>query len=251
MSDVIFDLFEATGRVCKRPAFGWDLVPLDTVDSTQGYSKEHMEEWINPTLVIAKHQTAGRGRGENGWDDEGEGRSFLSTWSMELLEGAPDPRWTLGIGLYLYESMTEAFKPVRFSLKEPNDICIGDKKVAGVMVEASTQGELHYIHVGIGINVFSYPPSHAQSATHLSAYLGTQLTPESWMQFIDFFGTRLLHFEKKAVAAQSTSGWLHRLSTRLADALNKHPLHADNPVREVQGDGTLVLEKGEINWKEL
>lgn len=250
MGDITFDLSETTGRVCKRPHFGWDFIPLESVDSTNSYSKEHCGDWPKPTIVVAKHQTGGRGRGKNTWDDEGEGRSFLSTWCMELMEGPADPRWTLGIGLYLFESMTEAFKPVRFSLKEPNDIYIGDKKVGGILVEATSQGELHYLHVGIGINVFSYPASQTNTATHLNAFLGsTGLTPESWMQFLEFFGGRLLHFEKKAVSAEN--GWLQRLSGRLAEAMNRHPSHQENPVKQVQGDGTVILERGEINWKEL
>ena len=39
MSDVTFDLIEATGRVCKRPNFGWDFVPLDGIESTNNYAK--------------------------------------------------------------------------------------------------------------------------------------------------------------------------------------------------------------------
>jgi BirA family transcriptional regulator, biotin operon repressor / biotin---[acetyl-CoA-carboxylase] ligase len=250
MSDVTFDLSEATGRVCKRPNFGWDFIPLDSVDSTQTYAKEHCEDFVNPTLIVANHQTAGRGRGEHTWEDDGGGRSFLSTWSLDLMHGAPDPRWTLGIGLYLYEALSEAFRTVRFSLKEPNDIYIGDKKVGGIIVESSSQGDVHNLHVGVGINVFSYPAEHGAIATHLNAYLGTaSLTAETWSQFIEFFGSRLLHFENKA--AGNTDAWLGRLSARLVDAMNRHPSHSENPVKQVQGDGTLVLERGQINWQEL
>lgn len=248
MSELTFDPIEATVRVCKRPAFGWNSVVFDTVDSTNNYAKEHLSEITKPTLFLAKHQTAGRGRGQATWEDEGGGKSFLSTWSMKLSHGAPNPRWTLGIGLYLFESLSEAFKYVRFSLKEPNDIFINDKKVAGLLVEGSTQGHVHHLHVGLGINVFSYPTIHSQSATHLSAYMGAdQLNEDSWGQFIDYFGTRLIHLEKKA----TLPNWLGRLSPRLAQALNRHPLHQDNPVQSVASDGSLILARGEINWKEL
>src|SRR5277367_3904578 len=250
MSEVTFDLAEATGRICKRPNFGWDFVPLDTVDSTNSYAKTHCEEFANPTLIMAKHQTEGRGRNENAWADDGEGKSFLSTWSIGLMEGAPDPRWTLGIGLYLFESLSEAFKTVRFSLKAPNDICIGDKKVAGILAEGTSEGGVHNLHVGIGINVFSYPTEHAQTATHLNAFLGSAgLSPETWGQFIDFFGTRLINFEKKAL--DSSDGWLKRLSNRLVTAMNRYPGYQENPIQAVQGDGTLVRERGQISWKEL
>lgn len=250
MSEVSFDLIETTARLCRRPNFGWSLVALDTVDSTSAYSKEHYNEFASPTLILAKHQTAGYGRKGSQWDDEGEGKSFLSTWSMPLKKGTPDPRWTLGIGLYLFESLSEAFPSVRFSLKAPNDICIGDKKLGGLMVEASSQGDRHQLHVGLGMNVFSYPTSHAEASTHLNAFLGaTQLTTETWTNFIDYFGSSLLHLEKKV--HNSSQGWLAQISNRLVIALNRHPKYVENPVKSVGADGTLLCERGQISWTEL
>jgi len=250
MSEVTFDLIETTGRICRRPGFGWNMVALDSVESTSAYAKEHFKDFAGPTLIVAKHQTAGYGRKGSKWEDEGEGKSFLSTWTMKLKHGNPDPRWTLGIGLYLFESLSEAFPSVRFSLKAPNDICIGDKKLGGLLVEASSEGDQHQLHVGLGLNVFSYPTSHAESATHLNAFLGsTQLTQETWTNFIEYFGTSLLHLEKKV--KNSTQGWLPQISNRLAIALNRHPKYVENPVKSVQTDGTLVCERGQINWTEL
>jgi BirA family biotin operon repressor/biotin-[acetyl-CoA-carboxylase] ligase len=250
MSEVTFDLAETTGRVCKNASFGWDFVGLETVESTNAYAKEHYVEYQGPTLIVAKTQTAGYGRKGSKWDDEGAGKSFLSTWTTELLYGPPDPRWTLGIGLYLFESLSEAFPSVRFSLKAPNDICIGDKKLGGLLVEASSQGEEHQLHVGLGLNVFSYPATHSDTATHLNAYLGgSQLTVETWTNFIEYFGKSLLHLEKRV--KNSTQGWLPQISNRLVMALNRHPKHAENPVKSVQVDGTLICERGQVSWTDL
>jgi BirA family transcriptional regulator, biotin operon repressor / biotin---[acetyl-CoA-carboxylase] ligase len=250
MSIPEFDIIEATEKITRRPNFGWHLVKFDEIDSTNKYAKDHAFDIELPALIVAKHQTEGRGRGKNTWQDEGHGNSFLSTWSMELKEGEADPRWTLGIGLYVYEALSEAFKTVRFSLKAPNDIFISDKKVGGILVEASGDGDVFHLHVGLGLNVFSYPTEHAESATHLNAYLGgQQLTADSWGHFIEFFGNRLLHIEKKALA--NANGWLPRLAPRLTEAMNRHPSYQDNKVRSVKPDGTLVLERGEIKWQEL
>jgi hypothetical protein len=75
------------------------------------------------------------------------------------------------------------------------------------------------------------------------------LSPETWGQFIDYFGTRLINFEKKAL--DSNGGWLKRLSGRLVSAMNRYPGYQENPIQSVQGDGTLIREKGQTNWKEL
>jgi biotin-[acetyl-CoA-carboxylase] ligase BirA-like protein len=250
MNELPFDLSETTARLCKRPNFGWNFVGLDSIDSTQSYAKTHTDDLSKPTVIVAKHQTAGRGRGDHTWEDDGSGKSFLSTWTMELYGEGADPRWTLGIGLYLYESLSEAFKFVRFSLKAPNDIFIADKKLGGIIVETSNEGDVHYMHVGLGLNVFSYPTQHSASATHLNAYTGSdQLSPETWTQFLDFFGTRLLHLEKRAAGQEEA--WLKKLSPRLVSALNRNPNYQANPVKQVEGNGSLTLERGQISWQEL
>ncbi len=249
MSEPTFSIIEATGRICKKPGFGWKLATLDTVDSTNTYAKSHEAETEDPTIYVAKHQTAGKGRGGNTWVDDGNETSFLSTWTLELKKKGPDPKWTLGIGLYVYESLSEAFPSIRFSLKPPNDICIGDKKVAGILVEGSDSGDLAFLHVGLGINVFSYPTEFSQTATHLNAYLGPALTPESWSSFIEMLGSRLLHIERRAEAA--TKGWLNQISGRLINAYNRHPSATGNQYKAVEADGTLVREQGPISWRDI
>lgn len=250
MSESTFDLIETTNQICRNAKFGWDYIYQESTESTNDYSKENCEDFAKPTLIVAKHQTAGRGRGDNKWLDAGEGRAFLSTWTNRLNKTAPQPGWTLGVGLYLFESLSEAFPSVRFSMKAPNDICIGDKKVGGLLVEATSVGSTHFLHVGLGLNVFSYPAELGAAATHLNAYLGSeQLNPDSWADFLNFFGNSLLHMETKI--ANSTKGWLPQMSNRLTSALNRHPMYQANPVKAIQADGSLTLESGEISWKEL
>ncbi|MCC6277049.1 MAG: biotin--[acetyl-CoA-carboxylase] ligase [Oligoflexia bacterium] len=250
MIETNFDMFEVCGRVCRKPSFGWDFIGLEEVESTNEYSKEKCADFKGPTLIVAKHQTKGKGRGGKTWEDDGPNASFLSTWTVDLMGGVPDPRWTLGIGLYLFEALSEAFRTIRFGMKAPNDIYIDDKKVGGILVEVSSQDDVHYLHVGVGINVYSYPADMGAHATHLNAYLGSSgLTAETWTHFLEFFGNRLAHLEAKASGQESK--WIERLSGRLVDALNRHPEHQSNPVKSIKPNGSLVLEKGEINWLDL
>ncbi len=250
-TDLQFDLLEATSAVCRKPRFGWNFLGLDEVDSTNNYSKEHGPTFVDPTIIVSRNQTAGRGRGGKTWETEGPNTSFLSTWSMYIDE-QPDPRWTLGIGLYVFESLGEAFPALRLklSLKAPNDIYLADRKLAGLLVEATTQAEEHFIHVGLGMNVFATPLEHAQTATCLNTFLGgSLLTPEAWQEFIENFGTSLMHLEKRVQG--KTDEWLKKISPRLINALNKNPAYTENPVTAIDPDGSLVLERGKINWKDL
>jgi biotin-(acetyl-CoA carboxylase) ligase len=135
-------------------------------------------------------------------------------------------------------------------MKEPNDIYIDDKKVGGILVEVSNNDGVYYLHVGVGLNLYAYPAELVGQATHLNAYLGAAgLTADSWTHFLEFFGSRLAHVEEKAAGKEDK--WIERLSGRLVDALNRHPSHVTNPVKAIKGNGSLVLEKGEVNWLEL
>lgn len=250
--NVGFDLSEVTAAICRKPRFGWKFIGLDEVNSTNTYAKEKNSEIFGPTIVVAKHQTAGRGRGTNTWVDDGGGSAFLSTWIMELENNPPDPRWTLGIGLFLYEALGEAFPQLRTKLcmKAPNDICLGDRKVAGIMVESFSEEDFHFLHLGVGINVFSFPMDYTTTATCLNAFLGESLlTSEQWGFFIESFGTAILHLENRV--KNDTGAWLKRISPRLCEALNKHPLYSANPIKSVDEKGNLIQESGKIPWQSL
>jgi BirA family biotin operon repressor/biotin-[acetyl-CoA-carboxylase] ligase len=104
------------------------------------------------TLVLADQQTAGRGRLGRSWQsDRGAG-----IW-LTLLE-RPTHDDALGVlALRLALTLAPALEiyaeaPVR--LKWPNDIFVGDKKLAGILVEARWRGaRLDWLAVGVGINV--------------------------------------------------------------------------------------------------
>ena len=104
------------------------------------------------TIVLADRQTAGRGRGGNRWESEaGQG-----VW-MTVIERPNDIRavdvLSIRLGLRLARALdryTES--PIR--LKWPNDIYVGQRKLAGVLVEARWRSSrLDWVAVGVGVNV--------------------------------------------------------------------------------------------------
>lgn len=248
MSGPYFDIFEASHAASKRKGFGWNFLHLESCDSTNTYCKTHLNELKLPILVTTSHQTAGRGRGSNEWHDEPKG-SFLSTWCLELLDGPLHPSVTLGIGLYAFEALSEAF-PVKLSMKAPNDIYLGEKKVGGLLIEQTSEGDYDYLYIGLGLNVFSYPANLGATATHLSAYMGSdQLNADTFGDFLQYFGSALLNMETRINLDMEK--WIKRLNPRLVSALNRHPEHAKNPVQGVNGDGSLTTAGGPISWQNL
>jgi len=114
-------------------------------------------------VLLALQQTAGRGRrGATWFSPPGESLAF----SILLKPSEPKalwPRLALAAGLAVAEA-AESFGPAA-GIKWPNDVWIGRRKVAGILVEAGKD----YAIVGIGMNVNSsaFPPEVAEIATSL------------------------------------------------------------------------------------
>lgn len=104
------------------------------------------------TLIVADHQTAGRGRGGNVWESEaGEG-----VWCT-LIERPTDAAAVDVLSIRLGLAIAKAIEPLAagpISLKWPNDLYVGAGKLAGILVEARwREGALDWVAIGIGVNL--------------------------------------------------------------------------------------------------
>ena len=117
------------------------------------------------TLVLADEQTAGRGRAGRRWVSA----PGVGLW-MTLVERPSDPAaiavLSLRIGLRAAAVLDRwASGPVR--LKWPNDIFLGARKLAGILVEARWRDtRLDWVAIGVGINVVA--PAEVATATGLA-----------------------------------------------------------------------------------
>ena len=106
-----------------------------------------------PAVVVAERQTAGRGRGANRWVSDGRGLTFTV-----LLDAAPyGPRVaTLAplAGLCVRDALAAvAPRPSEVRVKWPNDVRVGERKVAGILCEAAAG----CVAVGVGVNLGGLP----------------------------------------------------------------------------------------------
>ena len=103
------------------------------------------------SLVLADEQTQGRGRLGRGWHTPAGAALALS---MVLRPNPQDlPRLTMAGGLAI-AAMAEEAGATEVSLKWPNDVLVGERKLAGVLSEALWQGErLSGAVLGMGVNV--------------------------------------------------------------------------------------------------
>jgi BirA family transcriptional regulator, biotin operon repressor / biotin---[acetyl-CoA-carboxylase] ligase len=118
------------------------------------------------TIVLADAQTAGRGRAGRRWASE----PGLGIW-LSLIERPRDARaldvLSLRLGLFAAREL-DRFAGTRLRLKWPNDIYAGDRKLAGILVEARWRdGQPEWVTIGFGLNVS--PPASVPEAAGLLA----------------------------------------------------------------------------------
>ena len=114
-------------------------------------------------VVVAGRQEAGRGRRGAAWVcPPGEGLAF-SLLLRPSENKALWPRLSLAAGLAVAEGLDRF--GVAAEVKWPNDVWVGGKKIAGILVEAGED----FVVVGIGINVgvTAFPEVLGDSATSL------------------------------------------------------------------------------------
>lgn len=159
--------------------FGRQIIWYADVSSTSDVAASLAERGAEEGLVVAANaQSAGRGR---------LGRTWASPPGVGLyvsLVLRPTrlvmPLVTIAAGVAVAQGI-EAATGLRTHLKWPNDVCVGPRKLAGVLAEAHTSagdmGARNYVVLGFGINVMPapYPPDTAPRATSLEAELGRRV----------------------------------------------------------------------------
>lgn len=145
---------------------GCQRIDLESCASTNDEAARYARAGASHgTIVIAERQEAGRGREGRAWSSP-SGGLYFSAIMRPPLPLADVPPITLAIGIAVCDAARAFGAPA--ALKWPNDVLIGDKKLAGVLVETQSQGgRLDSVIVGIGVNLGSVPEEVAGRAIAL------------------------------------------------------------------------------------
>ena len=127
--------------------------------STNSLMKELIAKGQEPRFIYAGYQTAGRGQTGNSWESE-EGKNLLCSIllppdkNLYFLNIAVSVAVYRVIQSFVFERSGLCSLSEAVSIKWPNDIYYGDKKVAGILVENAIIGsEVKYSIAGVGLNV--------------------------------------------------------------------------------------------------
>lgn len=149
---------------------GHPVTFYETVNSTNLRAKLDAENGAaQGALIVADMQTAGRGRRGRTWSSPA-GTNVYFTLILKPEYGADKASMvTLVMALAVAEGIRETCG-LEAGIKWPNDIVIGGKKVCGMLTEMSVEQDyIHYVVIGVGINVAlqEFPPEIAATATCL------------------------------------------------------------------------------------
>jgi BirA family biotin operon repressor/biotin-[acetyl-CoA-carboxylase] ligase len=172
----------------RATSAGYRLAAFDQIGSTNAEAMARARDGERgPIWFVTSEQTAGRGRRSRPWIAP---RGNLASTILEVLEVSPAVAATLGFaaGLALEAALRRVSieaslraagsDEMKFLLKWPNDVLAGQKKLAGILLEAEAvaDGRLAVV-VGIGTNVAAAPEGTPTPATSLRA-LGVDIGAE-------------------------------------------------------------------------
>ena len=148
---------------------GRDIEYHASLASTQDRARSLAATGAGPSVVVADLQTAGQGTRGRVWHAPA-GTSLLASWLFRPSPAEPG-LFALLAGVAVARAL-ERLGMSGASLKWPNDVEAGQKKVAGALAHATTDGEGGSLVLGIGVNVHQtqddFPAELRASATSLA-----------------------------------------------------------------------------------
>jgi len=164
------------------------IVKLDAIDSTNSYLENLMKQTTveNGTVVIAEHQTNGKGQFDNKWiSDKGKNLTFsiLSRFKNLKVKHQCYLNYCISIALY---NVLKYYIPEKLTVKWPNDILSANHKICGILIKNSiTNSNIKYAIIGIGLNVNQVIfPEHLINATSLKKILNKSIDKDELLDKI-------------------------------------------------------------------
>ncbi|MBQ5895546.1 MAG: biotin--[Bacteroidaceae bacterium] len=232
------------------------IIRLATVDSTNRYMRDNASElWSKHgesgfVVVTAGHQTAGRGQRGNTWNSNAGENLLFSILARpgESLKVTEQFLLSQAVALSLHEAMLHFGIETR--LKWPNDIYVGKRKLAGILLELDYAGAfVEQAIIGIGVNVNQeYFPTMDRIPVSMKILQGDEFILD------DVLATILDSFERYYHELESGSKELiAEKYTRLLLGVNEQRNFVykdgcfEGTITGVERDGHLIIERNDGN----
>lgn len=164
-----------------RDRWGRDEVRLfEQVESTMDVARRLADEEDAPegTVVVAREQTAGRGRAGRSWSSPPGGVYLSVVFRPREVENPGLLPVVAGLGVV--RELDAGWPGLEMALKWPNDLLAGGRKLAGLLAEAVWGEEgIRFLVAGVGVNVRPLPddlPAEVlEGATSLDAEVDAEV----------------------------------------------------------------------------
>lgn len=161
----------------------WRIEHFNEIDSTNTWLAQRALEGAPEGLVaVADFQSAGRGRLDRRWESP-PGASLLCSILLRP-DVAPDQlQLVVACVALAARAALVRLSGVRPALKWPNDLIVGDAKIAGLLAEIVAVDERLAVVVGIGVNLTHEGPANVVS-TSVRAESGVTITPPALLDIL-------------------------------------------------------------------
>jgi BirA family transcriptional regulator, biotin operon repressor / biotin---[acetyl-CoA-carboxylase] ligase len=236
------------------------ILRFDTLDSTNTEAANHACKGADEGLcVVARHQTAGRGRHGRTWVSEKDSGLYFSIVLRPKFDTKHLPLITLMAGVAVYDTLKEiGLEP---NIKWVNDLLVGEKKIVGILAETVETPTGLAVIVGIGVNLTSrnFPDEIADTATSIEAETAKKIASdeiaEILTRYLIYFYEMLKQEDRRSEILsewQKRSSYFSGKSVRVALADNviegvTDGLEQNGALRVKTDDGSVkIVQAGDV-----
>jgi BirA family biotin operon repressor/biotin-[acetyl-CoA-carboxylase] ligase len=154
--------------------FAPQILRYDSIPSTNLEAARLASEGAPEGLcVVAREQTAGRGRLDRRWVSPKDAGLYFSIVFRPQFQQSDWPLLTLMAAVAVHDALLEACA-LEADIKWPNDLLVNEKKISGILAETVETKTGRVVVVGIGVNLtkHSYPEALGLEATAVETVTG-------------------------------------------------------------------------------
>ena len=176
------------------------MIKLDAIDSTNSYLKRLLlkDSLDDLTVVVSNHQTSGKGRNGNIWENQASLNLAFSIYKKFNNLNVKNKFMLNVISSLSVLQLLKENNLIKPTIKWPNDIMAGSGKISGILIENSVKGKLiNHSIIGIGINVNQKKFNDLPNATSLFMETGLEFSLDSLAsRLLEIFSKNFLRFKK-------------------------------------------------------
>ena len=227
----------------------WKFIHVSSVSSTMDEIKKNEFDKYKKIALLADEQSKGRGTKSNNWISE-KGNFFLSLRLNKIVSNKIFI-FPYIIGIVIYDVLKQySLNEKELFLKWPNDVFLNNKKIAGVLIETYSSGNLiENIVIGIGINLKKTPKGLEKKSTNILIETKKKIDRKSIVENIlrsyDIWEEKILSLEIESILKE----WMKRsypINTRITFKVDKGEVVNGNFLG-INSDGSIkIMSEGNV-----